>query len=225
MDAEFKPYKQDEVLGDCYKHPTFGIISICRTHGGRTPLFGSSIIHNNTIRLTISHAELNRSLNTDRIFDKERIVEVEMSPTQFADAITGLNVGCGTPVRIRWISPSKGENLFKVDPPYSNKVTQFNKEFKQDINDFSKRFNTIIQLANETHAQKRLIKELELLKGHFTNNIPFVNEQFSEQMEHTVKEAKGEVEAFITGMVQNYGIEAIRQQAPQLIEGAERKSQ
>jgi hypothetical protein len=220
---EFKPYKHDDCLGDYYQHPTFGIMSFARTQGTGIPLFGSSIIHNNTIRLTISHAELCRGLNRDSIFERNSIVEVDMSPTQFADAITSLNVGSGTPVTIRMISPSKGEDLSHVDPPYQNKVEQFNKEFERDIKNLGKRFDSVLQMANETHAQKRLIKEIEMLKMHFVNNIPFVNEQFSEQMEHTVKEAKGEVEAFVNHMVHSYGIEAIRKQAPQLTEVTEIK--
>jgi hypothetical protein len=216
MDNEFKPYKTDEIMGDYYKHPTFGMISICRTQGQGTPLFGSSILHNHTIRITISHAELCRNLNNDHYFDRERIVEFEMSSTQFADAITSLNVGCGTPVTLRWLP--NNPLLYKMETPYQNKVAQFNEEFQQDINNISKNFDDVIKLAEETHAQKRLIREIELLKQGFKNNLPFVNKQFSEQMEQTIKEAKGEVEAFVTKTVQNYGIEAIRKQAPQLPE-------
>lgn len=212
---EFKPYKHDDITNsDYYNHPTFGVMNIGRTQGQGTPLFGSSILHNHTIRIEISHADLCRSLNNDHIFDRERIVEIEMSPTQFADAITSLNVGCGTPVTLRWI---KGQpDLRRLDPPFQNKVQQFNKEFEEHINEISKDFDSVIELAKETNAQKRLLNALELLKQSFKNNIPFVNEQFSEQMEHTIKEAKGEVEAFVNHMVTNYGIEAIRKQAPQL---------
>ena len=223
MSEEFKPYKTDPIMGDYYQHPTFGIMSIGRCSGSHSvSLFGSSVLHQQTIRLTISHAELRRSLNSDHIFDKGYIVEVEMSPTQFADAITGLNVGIGTPVTIRLIGKSAGENLTHLDAPFQNKVAQFNKEFDKDIKDLGERFDEAIKLAEETHAQKRLIKDLELLKKHFVGNIPFVNKQFSEQMEKTVKEAKGEVEGFIN-QVASYGIEAIRNQAPQLPETTEIK--
>lgn len=223
MDNEFKPYKHDDLMGDYYEHPTFGVLHIGRGQGGGRPLFGSSILHNTRISLTISHAELNRNLNKDSIFEKGLIVECEMSPTQFADAITSLNVGSGTPVTIRMITHQEGENLHRVDPPFQNKVAQFNEEFDQSVKGLGKHFDSVIQLAKDTKAQKRLISEIELLKGFFENNIPFVNEQFSEQMETTVKEAKGEVEAFVNQMVQNYGIEAIRQQAPQLTEEGDDK--
>lgn len=224
MTEEFKPYKTDPQMGDYYQHPTFGIISIARTSCSvGESLFGSSILHSNTIRLRISHAELCRGLNNDHIFDRGVVVEVEMSPTQFADAITGLNVGAGTPVTIRYIAKSAGQDLTFMDVPFVNKVAQFNKEFDKDIKDLGKRFDETINLAKETHAQVRLIKEIEQLKMHFVSNIPFVNKQFSEQMAHTVKEAKGEVEAFVNHAITSYGIEAIRNQAPRLPEVTEVK--
>lgn len=219
---EFKPYKHDEILGDFYKHPTFGTIGFSRGQGGSRPLFGSSILHSERITLTVNHAELSRDLNRDAIFSRETIVEVEMSPTQFADAITSLNCGGNTPVTIRFIGGGKTENLFHVDPPYQNKVRQFNKEFEGHIDDLSKAFDTVITLAKETKAQVRLVKALEGLKMQFQGNTPFINEQFSKQMDNTVTEAKGQVEAFINRMVQSYGIEAIRNQSPKIPEANER---
>jgi len=216
MENEFKPTGHDDVLGDKYEHPSFGVIEIGRWQSsGDCALFGSSIAHHNGIRISIKTAYLHRSLNRDSIGGDKLICEFNMSPTQFADAITNLNIGGGTPITLEHVIGDKEQ---RPDPPYQSKVKQFNDEFEQDIKEFGKRFDSVIQLAKDTNAQKRLVKEIELLKGHFTNNIPFVNEQFSEQMDNTIKEAKGEVEAFVTGMVHSYGIEAIRKQAPRLPE-------
>ncbi len=216
-DSEFKPYKHDN-FGDHYKHPTFGTIAFARGQGAGRPLFGSSVLHSESISLHIKHAELSRDLHKDWIFGGDIIIEVEMSPTQFVDAITGLNMGSDVPVTIRYIRGEPAQNLSHTNPPYQNKVEQFNTEFDNKIKNIGKRFDETIALANKTKAQKRLIFEIEQLKMWFVSNIPFVNKQFSEQMENTVKEAKGEVEAFVIGMVQSYGIEAIRKQAPQLPE-------
>jgi len=41
------------------------------------------------------------------------------------------------------------------------------------------------------------------------SNIPFVNEQFTEQMDKTITEAKGEIEAFIEHKIRSAGLEAI----------------
>lgn len=86
------------------EHPSYGIIRIARSSvsGRGTALFGSSIMHNNVIRLTITPGVMERDANEDRFFPKERmkdrLIEVEMSYTQFAEAITSLNMGQGVPV-------------------------------------------------------------------------------------------------------------------------------
>lgn len=216
MTEEFKPYKTND-RGDWYQHPSYGVISINRANimGGQTPLFGSSIEHTHIITLKISTAELCRGLSRDWISEKDMIVEVAMSATQFADAITGLNAGGDNPVTLVYVKGDKGH---RAEPPFQSKVKQFNKEFEEHIGDISKAYDEVIKLAEDTHAQKRLIHALEMLKQQFKNNIPFVNEQFTEQMEHTVKEAKGEVEAFVNGMVHSFGIEAIKNQTPKLPE-------
>jgi hypothetical protein len=208
MKEEFKPTGHSEQFGDKYEHPSFGTIAFSRTQGCNVPLFGSSIEHHNTIRLIVSHAELNRDLQRDWIFSRGTIVEVDMSPTQFADAITGLN-SSEIPVTIRYIQ--NGQRI--PDPPYQNKVKQFNKEFQDDINKLSKSFDEAINLAKETKAQKRLIQFIEGLKIQFKNNLPFVNESFSEQMEKTITETKGEIDAFIDNKIVQYGLDAIKIQA------------
>lgn len=217
MEEEFKPYKEDN-FGKHYKHPTFGVIQFSRCQGGDNVLFGSSIKHNDTIRLTVSHAELHRDLHRDWIHEREAIVEVSMSPTQFADAITSLNVGGGVPVTIRYIAGGEHENLYHVSPPYQNKVDQFKSEFKETANDLIKHIDDTIKMAEESHVPKKVIRELDNLKMWFNGNLPFVSTQFTEQMEKTVTEAKGAVDAFVQHTIQSYGIEAIRQNAPKLAE-------
>lgn len=218
MSEEFKPVEHDDVSGDVYQHPSFGVISASRAQGTSCPLFGSSVLHSHTILVTISGAELHRGLHEDRIYGNSTpIVMVEMSPTQFADFITGVGTG-GTPVTIKY-RIDKG--VIKEEPPYQNKVQQFNQEFEAKIERLSTEFDEVIQLARDCKAQVRLVKALEGLKQGFKNNLPFINEQFSEQMEHTVKEAKGAVEAFVAAKVREYGIEAIKKMAPQLPEAKE----
>ena len=212
MDREIQPIKSDELWGDTYEDPTFGTIGFSRGQGTARALFGSSIKHNHTIQLEVKTAHMVRGINMDRIFGDKIICRVEMSPTQFADAITGLN-SAEVPVTIRY---TRDEGAVNEEAPFQNKVAQFNKEFKEDIAHLSVELEEVLKLAHETKAQKRLIHALEQAKMHFKENVPFVNTQFAEQMEKTVTEAKGEVEAFVTSMVKQYGIEAIRAQAPQL---------
>lgn len=87
------------------KHESYGMLQICRTHGGERHLFGSSIAHQDTVRLSVHPGSLIRDLNYDWYHASNKsLIEIEMSPAQFADAIMNVNDGNGTPVTIRSIS-------------------------------------------------------------------------------------------------------------------------
>lgn len=210
--SEFKPVRHDEHSGDVYEHPSFGTIEISRYQGTERPMFGSSILHHGGISIKISHAELHRSLSRDWIFPRKAIVEVDLSPSQFADAITSLNSG-STPVTITYIA---GQSDRIPMPPFQSKIGEFNAEFREHIDTLSKDFDEVLKLAEETKAQKRLIKEIEMLKQEFKSNLPFITTQFSEQLAKTVTEAKGEVESFIEAKLKHAGLEKLIGEAPSL---------
>lgn len=48
-------------------------------------LFGSSIEHSNSVRLTIKRASVSRNLNSDHFFGEGKLIEVEMSQAVYAD--------------------------------------------------------------------------------------------------------------------------------------------
>jgi hypothetical protein len=217
MSEQAETIVEDKVIGGTrHEHPSYGVIEISRWQGSETALFGSSILHRNGINIRILTAGLHRTLGRDWIHGGKVIVDFNMSPTQFADAITSLNAGEANPITLEYVTGDKDNR--RPQAPYKSKTKQFNDEFTMDCKELAKRFDSTIQLAKDTHAQKRLISEIEMLRQEVASNLPFVNESFTEQMEHTIKEAKGEVEAFITGMVHNYGLEAIRAQAPTIAE-------
>jgi len=90
-------------FGTKTSHPSYGTLAFSRRTGGRgTPLFGSSIEHRDTIAMTLYHADITRGLHYDSIYGDKKIVEVEMSYSQFAEAITSMNMGSGVPVTVRW---------------------------------------------------------------------------------------------------------------------------
>lgn len=68
-------------------------------------LFGSSIKHHDIITLRISPAYMDRDLNYDRYYaENHPYIEINMSQSQFAQAITSLNMGAGVPVTLRQIN-------------------------------------------------------------------------------------------------------------------------
>ena len=117
------------MINDEHKsHPSFAVIQVSRINSsGAVPLFGASIGHSNTIKLTINRAEAIRStdLSYDRYFPREQLIEIEMTQTQFAEMITSMNYGSGVPVTLRQFNRERPE-----DPPVENKRAQHSHEFK-----------------------------------------------------------------------------------------------
>lgn len=91
------------IHGDTYHHPSFGMLSFSRAHGGHSNLFGSSIQHRDTIHMVLKEGTVSRDLNEDWYFGGPEIVEVEMSQSQFAELITSMNMGSGVPCTIKFI--------------------------------------------------------------------------------------------------------------------------
>jgi Skp family chaperone for outer membrane proteins len=204
-------------LGEKEQHESYGMIEINRSTTNRgQSLFGSSIRHENIITIKIKKGVVERSLNNDWYFDKGTpFIEVDMSPTQFAELITTLNHGCGIPCTIKYINGQK-----MAECPEVNKRQQFEQEFARDMYELKKSITDLTketkQLLNSKKAltikEKQLIlAQIESLEREILHNVPYVQSQFNEQMDKTVLEAKGEIEAFVTNTVQKLGLNSLQQ--------------
>lgn len=195
-------YKVEETkFGTKTSHPSYGTLLFNRAYGGKTSLFGSSIEHSNVITMELRHADITRGLNRDDIFGNKPIVKVEMSYSQFAEAITSFGQGTGIPVTIRYTE--KDGRIPSCD--FVSKREQFTGEFKEQTNKAMEKskelINDVVELFSSkktlTKADKEnILKKLDMLNSDIGSNIGFIAEQFNEQMDKTVMEAKGEIESF-----------------------------
>lgn len=201
-------------LGLRYEHPSFGMLSFSRTSGGKTNLFGSSIQHRDTIRMRIRQGSLTRGLNEDWYNGTDEIIEVEMSYSQFAECITSMNVGTGTPCTIRWV---KGIGPIP-EAEFVNRNDQILTEFKENVNtinaDAAKIYEEIKTLFETKKSIGKTDREQILQKlGTIVHGLPasseFIMKQFQRQMEHTVTEAKGEIEAFAQNKINSIAQQAL----------------
>lgn len=200
------------------KHESFGMLQFSRIQrGGSTALFGSSIEHQHTIAMRLHTGVVERGLNTDWYFADKQLFEIEMSQTQFAEAISSMNMGSGVPVTIRYIGGKRME-----DCPFENKRQQFEQEFKKEMREIAARLSKLTEDAERilkekkapTKADKEIILgQIAKLRGEIGGTMPFIQSCFNEQMDKTVLEAKGEVDAFVTGMVTKLGLESLQQLA------------
>ncbi len=191
------------------EHESFGILNFSKiSHSKPVTLFGSSITHNNTITLQISNAEENRDLNRSWYFERDRIVQIEMSNNQFTDAITNMNTA-GIPVTIKYI-----KNKEIADYPYINVRKQFEDEFQADIEKIYKMVQIDLKNVIKRLKDKRTLKVkdrreiatlLNLLCTKIISNLPFVQSQFNKQMENSILEATSEIEAFFNTKIYSLG--------------------
>lgn len=156
--------------------------------------------------MTLHHASIERGLNRDWIHGDKVIAEVEMSYSQFAEAITSMNIGTGIPVTVRYT-----EKDGKIPPcDFVSKREQFEDEFKTQRKNATRVSEELIQEVTELFNQKGTLKKadkedilrkLNKLKMDIGINTDFIVNQFNEQMDKTVMEAKGEIEAFYQNKV------------------------
>lgn len=194
------------------KHPSYGLLQISRVSGGPRQLFGSSIDHGQSIELRIARAESRRDLAHTWYYDYERIIEVEMSPAQFAEAITSLNCGVGVPCTIRELN---GEDI--PDPVVPSVRQQHVDEFKAVMRELVDKLNAGTGRARELLKKKSLTKAdreailatLDQVYRSVGSNAPFIHSSFDEAMDKTAAEAKAEVDAFFTNAVHTMGLQAM----------------
>jgi hypothetical protein len=197
-------------------HPSYALLSFTRSSrgGSGTTLFGSSIKHNETIRMEVKPATVERNLNTDWYYSTGRdYIEVEMSYSQFAEAITSMNMGSGIPVTLRYLD---GKQV--PDPVFENKRLQFENEVKEKMNVLGNKLSKLTVEAEDILTNKKslnkgdrevILKQIKNLQQEIRSNIPFIQSMFNEQMDKTVNEAKGEIEAFTQNKIHSLGIEKL----------------
>lgn len=214
--------RKSEVYGDCEIHPAYGIISVSRVSGG-VRLFGSKLPqHHNFIRLTIYPGEMRRSFSEDS-YGKATvmpIIEVDMSTMQWAQMLTSLNVGEGTPCTIY---SHRGDYMPKM-PDMDTVTEKGNRDFADNLRETMEDMQADINRAKAILAKDRLTKAdrailaacLENKANSFASSSAFYLERFQEEMDKAATEAKSEVEAFITGAMLRIGGEELAERAKEM---------
>lgn len=196
------------------RHESYGLIGFSRVSstGGRN-FFGSSVKSSHYIELTIRHAHRKRNLSQYWYSPEEEIVELRLSPNQFAELLTTMNVGSGVPCTIQYVGRTKMDECPAIDQrekfeqEFTRDVKNANAKAKQLAADIAALFDTkgTIKQSDRT----AVIEKLRMLMQEVENNMPFVQTQFNEAMDKTVAEAKGEVEAFVNHKIHSLGINAL----------------
>jgi len=198
--------------GKKVQHESYGMISISKFTSNHSQFFGSDLIHNSGVSITISGGEKRNHLSRDWFHSTEELIKVELSGNQFVDAITsGMNTS-GVPCTITRFNGVGVEQTQHVE----DKKEVFRNDMQDTHVKYHERISTILDMLDgNTIGKKKAAEikhEIEILKQYISSNTNFVMNSFNEAMEKTVVEAKHSISNYIDSKVTSLGIEAIRDQ-------------
>jgi len=187
-----------------HQHPSYGLVSFSRC-SGNPKLFGSSLdTHYNYIKLSIKHGVLCRSDSGDSFTGPSDgdILEVLLSLSQYAELLTTMNCGLGTPCTISRI------NRQKIEPPPDDLMSETDNikaEFRKRIQGMVASLAKHQADFKETMSKKALTKAdrdaaskiLDRAIQEIADNSPHFLAMFEEAAGKVVATAKAEVATFM----------------------------
>lgn len=203
------------------KKDYMGLISWNRvTCGAPQPLFGSDIKTDSPVCIRICQAHISEDPCYDglpehrRIFGKHPcMLEIEMTPIQWAEFLTAGHVDDGVPCTITHINgkrtePVQARNVAaEYDIHIQNKFDEFENSFKrmeqtvQDVLDSGK--------SMSKSQMKELLRSMSIARQNTVANIKYARDRFKEDMASIVVKAKAEVNAYAELRLGNYGVKCI----------------
>lgn len=178
-------------------HPSFGMISFSRISGSSGPMFGSQIEVGSFIRLAITEADETWHLHQKWRHGGKRIIELDLTNAQFAEAITTMNRGEGIPSTLRFVKGDGHIPGFIGEPTLHEQIQADVKEAGASIVERADKLAAdMAKLLAESGLSKAkqaaLQASLAMLRQDLTANMPFIIDQHAEAVEKITADAKTE---------------------------------
>lgn len=147
---------------------------------------------------------------------KGQIVEIEMSPIQWAEFLTSGNTS-GVPCTIRYIGGQK------MSEP---KDTEIFNDYNEEVENHFDKFKDIENIVKDAIDSKKPMgmKDLSVLlnKIHLAMaNVDFVKDSFKDDMNKIITKAKAEFNAYVENRIHEIGIETIKNDSVKFLENNE----
>lgn len=195
------------------------------TCGAPRAMFGSEIKTSNPVTLTIDTAHVvSHGCGDESILpDHKPIIEIEMTPVQWAELLTLGNVSGSVPCTIRRcngkrMSPVDEHNMAEV---YDVAVNEKFDEFDADMRRFEKVIDDALEAGKTlTKAQlKELRRAMDISRHNTVANVQYVKDRFKEEMAKVVCKSRAEINSYAERMLINTGVKCImNSSAPDLEE-------
>lgn len=208
------------------KHPSYVMVGFSRRQGNPGRLFGSALPQHQTyITLSVTTATQVIRNGEAMYFGgiRGQVLEVDLSPAQFAELLTSMNVGTGVPGTLRCI-----QNVSVEKPPSQEgtDVENIRAEFKTRLNEVSEKLKEGRVRAREILEKKGALtksekEEIEAIL-RTTDKIlldygPYLVDLFQEATSRVVTAAKSEIDSFVTHNVIAEGIKSLVKKASEVV--------
>jgi hypothetical protein len=199
-----------------FTHPSYVTVSFSRA-SGNPRLFGSTLQeHYSYVTLRVSKATMIRSVSSDRIMSSLSgdILEIDLSNAQFAELLTTMNVGVGTPGTLRRFQ------MLGVDPPpeIPSEVAHIQAEADADFRKAAAdvlgqdlpRARAILSKPALTKADRvEILRMFERVERKLTDHVPFILEMLNEAVGKRVSAAKAEIDAVLASTLHRLGMKSL----------------
>lgn len=209
-----------------HSHESFGQIRFSRVSCNPPEKFyGSELPQNHYISIELNSSEVTKDLSKEWCFAKQILARIRMSSGQFAELITSLNTGSGTPCTIEYFAGKSMEKL----PTQESRKEFTHRKFQDRMKEFAITIRAEQLKAKELVKKKTLSKQdihdlthhIEWLTNEVSSNIPYFMECFQETMDQVVHEAKTEIENAIQHKISVLGLEELHNQQNLLKQNSE----
>lgn len=198
-------------------HPAFGTLRFGRVSGSAN-LFGSEVDPMGFIQMEIYRAEERWHLHEKRVFStREPLIRIALSHAQFAQAITSINMGEGTPCTLLQIGP---QTVPSIASKTSSTKELLLRDIKQATSGVSEQVSQLLESIAALPISKKAKEELQSKVGRIQtelhSNLPFIVDQMEEAVETLSSQATTEVAAYISRNLEQLGLTHLQSQFPQL---------
>lgn len=206
------------------RHESFALVGVNRVSiggGGRVGMFGSHLdSHPTVFRFKLQRAvRVHTNLAYDRFYgdheaETQNLVEFELTPTQFVELMTSLNMGEGVPCTLRYVD---GQRMEDVPDEHETEAQTIVRNFSADMQDIAGSVRPHADRIAEIMAKPSIGKRdrdevndlVEKMLRKLSDRTPWILKMFVESTGRLITDGKAQVEAYATSVIMSAGLEAI----------------
>ncbi len=212
------PEETEDNRGKTLNHPAFGVVEINKVMTNKgIGLFGSRLKHDSYINITISTGYSTMRDGVERQFGNDGILSFSLSEAQWAQMISSIGIGNGTPVTLnKMIIDGKYQSLPGVE--YKTIKKQASEDMRKEADKLAKNAKDAEEMLKAMLAPgakpprkedlNKLLDHISHIGHRASDSIKHMENMFHEVVDDSLTQAKIDIEAHLMNRVMELGLSA-----------------